>query len=113
MALTEQQLENHYSGIGGSMAAAVMGLDKYNTPLDAYHSLINPESREDISDKECVIFGYVLEEPIAQEAARRMGVKVRRVNIPRRHKEYERMLAHPDRMIVGANEGLEIKNRSM
>jgi len=112
MGLTEKQLEEHYNGIGGSLAPAVVGVDPYKTTYQAYEEMTDPTSREDISDKEQVIFGNVLEDPIAKEFARRKGFKIQRVNITRRHKDYPFMLAHPDRIVVGKREGLEIKNRS-
>lgn len=110
--LNEAQLKSHYAGIGGSLAPAIVGVDQHKTALEAYLEITDPNHRPDLSENEAVIFGTVLEEPIAREAARRLDVQIRRVNTTLRHKTHPFIVAHPDRLIVGKKEGLEVKNRS-
>lgn len=109
--LNTAQLTQHYSGIGGSLAPAIMSVDPYITPYQAY-LILTSDWRPPIENEEPMIFGQLLEEPIAQEAARRLGVKVRRSNITFRHKQHDWMIAHPDRLMLRRREGMEIKNRS-
>ena len=57
-------------------------------------------------------FGNVLEEVVAQEFAKRTGLKVQRRNAILQHPAYPWMLANVDRLIVGERIGLECKTAS-
>jgi putative phage-type endonuclease len=57
-------------GIGGTDAAAILGLSPYKTPIEIYEAKINPESVPEL-DKECLLWGTLLE-PIVRE---RYGLK--------------------------------------
>lgn len=107
--LTEQQLEARRSGIGGSDAPVVAGLSAWKQPLQLYY-----EKRGEVEFEgpqvEHLQFGNLLEDVIAQEAARRLEVKVRRVNRLLHHKEYPFMVGYIDRDIVGKPWILECKN---
>ncbi len=103
----EQTPELRQSGIGGSDAAAVVGLSKYRTPLDVYREKIG--EAEPFEQTDAMYFGTLLEDVIAGEYARRTEQQVRRVNKTFRHKDLPYMMAHVDRMIVGKKKGLECK----
>lgn len=108
-----QWLAERRKGIGGSDAAAVLGLSKYSTPLTVWMEKTRRMVPEDISEKEPVYWGNVLEDVVASEFAKRHPeLKVRRVNALLRSKEHPHMQASLDRMITddaGRKGVLEIK----
>lgn len=118
--LNQEQLSAHYAGIGGSSVAKVLGVDRYDTPLDFYSKIVRfmdedtlPKDEVDLlADNEAALWGNLLENAIATEYARRNGRKVMRVNKPRWDRDLPFLVANPDRLIVGQKRGLEIKNRS-
>ena len=97
------------SGIGGSDAAAAVGVSRYKTKLLLYMEKVGEVIPEDLSDNEAVQWGLLLEDTVAKEAARRNGWKVRKNNATLRHKEHPFVMAHLDREIVGERWGLEVK----
>jgi putative phage-type endonuclease len=101
----EEWLELRQLGVGGSDAAAVLGLSPYKTNFALWEEKTGLRAPEDLSDNEAVHWGNVLEEPVAQEFARRTGRKVRRVNAMLRHPEHPFMLANIDREIVAEDGG--------
>jgi len=107
--LTEKQLIERKRGIGGSDAAAVIGLNPYKTPLTVYLEKRGEIESPDLSDNDAVHFGNVLEDIIAQEYARRTGNKVRKVNRMLQHRKHEFMLANVDRLVTGQGKVLECK----
>jgi putative phage-type endonuclease len=94
MNAREQWLIDRMSGIGGSDAAAVLGLSKYKTPLEVYQ-----EKRGEIGpipDNEPMLWGRVLEPVIRQQYAERTGRVVRLPDGIIRHQEHPFMLATVD-----------------
>jgi putative phage-type endonuclease len=92
--------------LGGSDAAAIVGVSPYRGPLDVWARFHMPVEDQ---ESEPAIWGNVLEEPIAREYARRQRVEIATVDTTVRHPEHPWMLANPDRLIVGARRGLEVK----
>lgn len=85
-------LEDRRKGIGGSDAAAVLGLSKYKTPLQVYQ-----EKRGELDgtpDNESMLWGRVLEPVIRQQYAERTG---RVVRVP------DKILSHPRHAFMLAN----------
>lgn len=107
--LTAEQLETRRQGIGGSDAAAAVGLHPYKTMLELYLEKTGDLQPPDLSDNERVHFGNVLEEVVAQEYSRRTGKRVIRRNATITHKQHPFMLAHVDRLVVGESRILECK----
>lgn len=105
--------EGYFDGIGGSVCAAIMGLDKNKSPYDAYLNFVDPSTREDLSDNEPVLWGQLLERPIGEEAARRLGLTV--VHQPKliKHATIPFMQAHMDFEVVGQPALLEVKARGL
>jgi putative phage-type endonuclease len=103
----EQTIELRRSGIGGSDSAAVLGIDKYRTPLDVYYEKIGLTGP--IEETEAMYFGKILEEVIAEEFSRRTGLKVQRVNRTLRDKDSNFLMAHLDRKVVGRKAAIECK----
>jgi len=109
--LTAQQHEARLTGIGGSDAAAVLGVSPWKTPVDVY--LEKTGNSEPFESTERMLWGNLIEPAIADEVARRMDTKLRRRNTTLRHKHHEFIIAHLDREFVGGLDGkktiLEIK----
>src|SRR5579883_315487 len=101
----EDWLALRNTGIGSSDAASVVGLNPYKTNFQLFEEKTGLREPEDLSDKEAVHWGTVLEEPIAQEFARRTGRRIRRINAVLRHPQYQFMIANLDREVTAENGG--------
>ena len=127
MTITAEQAKARASGIGGSDAAAICGVDDRRVlkhidddvpgkwgrqPADIWLEKVRGVRDESIADKEYVKWGNLHEETIACEWARRNGKEVYEAQDTLRHPERPWQLAHPDRLLVGEHAGLEIKSRS-
>ena len=90
----EKWLQDRMTGVGGSDAAAVLGLSKYKTPLQVYL-----EKRGEVTsqpDNENMLWGRVLEPVIRQQYAERNQRTVRLPEQMIRHPKYEFMIANVD-----------------
>jgi putative phage-type endonuclease len=95
MPLTEKQHAERANGIGGSDAAAVLGLSRWRTPLDVYLAKKKPAENR-VAETEPMRWGTLLEPVVRQEFAEKTG---RVITLPEgtiRHPKYPFMLAHPD-----------------
>jgi putative phage-type endonuclease len=114
--LSPKQLEARKSGVGGSDVATILGLNPYKTALELYHEKREDVAPYDLSENDSVEAGIVLEDAIADLAARRMTkkegreVKLRRCNLTLTNPKYPWLKAHIDRDVVGQERGVEIKN---
>lgn len=106
----EQWLKMRKSGLGGSDAGAVCGLNPYSSPMNVYRDKTTDEM-DDI-DNEAMRQGRDLEEYVARRFMEETGLKVRRSNKMYRSEEYPFMLADVDRLVVGTGAGLECKTAS-
>ena len=104
-------LELRRQGIGGSDAAAIVGLDRYKSAFDVYADKIG--LKEEQPDNEAMRQGRDLEDYVAQRFMEATGKKVRRRNAMLQHPEYPFMIANIDRWVVGENAGLECKTTSV
>jgi putative phage-type endonuclease len=102
--LTAQQLELRRSGIGGSEAAAVLGLSPYETPFSVYQK---KKSGEFTEQNEQMLWGSLLEQTIREQYCTRNNVKVT-VPAMTKSKIFPWMLANVDG-ITSEGKGLEIK----
>lgn len=108
-------LKLRQQGIGSSDAAVAVGLSPYKSPLSLWLEKTGRKQPEDLSSKEAVTWGTILEPVLATVYAQRTGRKVRRVNAVLQHPEHPHLLANLDREVVGLPEGpgiLEIKTAS-
>ena len=99
------ELRSHY--IGGSDAAAVVGLNAYASP----YSLWAEKTGKVLGfagNLACEV-GTYLEEFVAQKFAQETGKKVRKCNQSFLNSQYPWAIANIDRDIVGEDAGLEIK----
>lgn len=96
--------------IGGSDAAAVLGLNAYASPYSIWCEKkgITPAFEGNLATD----VGTYLEEFIAQKFAQETGKKVRRNNYCLFNEDYPWAIADIDRDIVGENAGLECKSTS-
>ena len=97
------------STIGGSDAAAILGLNPHKSPYALWAEKTGKVIPEDVSQKEAVRLGTDLEEYVAKRLTEATGKKVRRENYtvfrddtPYAHSNY-------DRIVIGERAGLEIK----
>lgn len=103
----EEWLQYRRQGIGSSDAAAAVGLNPYQSPLELW--LIKTGRDEDLpqidpaDDTSPMFWGTVLEPVVAERYACRTGHKVRRCNAMLQHPDPDKswMLANIDREIVG------------
>lgn len=73
----EKWLELRTTGIGGSDAGAILGLNKYSSPLTVYLSKKNVEGFKGNAATE---WGHILEDPIRKKAAEELGIEI--VSVP-------------------------------
>ncbi len=107
----EEWLELRRQGIGGSDAAAIVGLDRYRSAFDVYAEKIGLKPEQ--PDNEAMRQGRDLEQYVAERFMEATGKKVRRRNAVLQHPEHHWMLANIDRWVVGENAGLECKTTSV
>jgi putative phage-type endonuclease len=99
--------------IGGSEAAAVLGMSRWNTPLNVW-AIKTGQIMPDPEDKgsEAAMLGKELEDYVARRFTRITGKEVRRVNDTLYHPDFPFLGANIDRRIVGENAVLECKTTS-
>lgn len=91
-------LEWRRKGIGGSDAAAVVGVNPWRSSMAVYLEKIGELSEPE--DNEGMYWGRILEDIIADEFSKRTGFKVRRYNAILQHKDYPFMIANIDRVYI-------------
>lgn len=103
----EEWLAYRRTGIGGSDAAAVIGLNPFKSAIELFADKMGfmPE-RE---DTESMRLGRDLEQYVADRFCEETGKKVRRNNFMWCHDEHRCMIADVDREVIGENAGLECK----
>lgn len=112
-------LEHRRTGIGGSDAAALLGIDTSRGWLTIYNSKVgNPRSEDETSGwNEAAHWGNELEDVVAKEFQRRLGFKVYHPSTMLRSRLHPFALATLDRVAVDEDGSiptrpLEIKTRS-
>lgn len=103
----EEWLSERKKGIGGSDAAAIVGLSPYKSVFEVYAdklSLVPPKE-----DNEAMRQGRDLEEYVARRFCEETGKRVRRRNSMIKNPAYPFAFANVDRLIIGENAGLECK----
>jgi len=115
MAITDDKLVERRSGIGGSDAPVVLGVNPFKTSLTLYHEKRGDIAPDDFDDNRFIEWGNILEPAVAEKYAKETGRKIRVDNKTYRSKTHPYMLAHIDRRVVGGGErrALEIKTTSV
>ncbi len=98
------------SGIGGSDAGAICGVNPYSSAMKVFRNKTNEEVEE--QDSEAIRIGHDLEEYVAQRFTEATGLRVRRSNYMYQSVETPFMIADVDRLVVGEDAGLECKTAS-
>ncbi|MCD7777804.1 MAG: YqaJ viral recombinase family protein [Clostridiales bacterium] len=106
----EEWLKIRKTGIGGSDAGAVCGLNPYSSAMNVFRDKTCDEISFD--DNEAMRQGRDLEDYVAKRFSEETGLKVRKSNFMYRSEEYPFMIADVDRLIVGEDAGLECKTAS-
>ena len=106
----EDWLRYRKSGITGTDAGAILGLNPYRSAFQVYHDKIS-DTIENM-DNEAMRQGRDLEDYVAQRFSEETGFKVRRANAIYQSEEHSLLLADFDRLIVGQKAGLECKTVS-
>lgn len=99
-------LKARQAGIGGSDVSAIMGLNKWKSPIDVW--VDKTTSVQDDEPSEAAYWGTALEDVVAGEFVRRTGLRVRRCNQLLQHNEYPYMIANIDREIIGRPNGQRV-----
>jgi putative phage-type endonuclease len=98
--------------IGGSDISAVMGMNRWTTPLQLWSEKTGKVDQKDLSDNEAVEMGHELEETVARMFTKRTGKKVRKAPKNYTHPEFDYMRCQVDRLVEGTDELLECKTAS-
>jgi putative phage-type endonuclease len=94
-------LELRKQGIGGSDAAAVLGISKWSSPLTVWLEKTGRKEPADLSSNQAVEWGKRLEDPIAEKFAdEHPGMLVERPSGMYRSTDHPHMLANVDRALV-------------
>ena len=107
----EKWLEVRRGAIGGSDAAAIIGLNQYSSPYSVWADKTGrlPEK----PDNEAMRLGRDLEEYVASRWREETGKKTKRVNAILYNKKIPFAHANVDRWVSGENAGLECKTTSI
>ena len=95
----EQWLEYRRKGIGGSDAAAVLGISPFRTGRDLYYDKLNIVTADDAENWVQMEVGTLLEPLVAKIFAHKTGYKIYRRPFMFRHPQYPWMLADLDYMV--------------
>ena len=106
----EEWLKQRKTGIGGSDAGAICGLNPYANAMTVYRD----KTTDNVSDldNEAMRQGRDLEDYVARRFMEATGLKVRRSNMMYRSEGHPFMIADVDRLVVGEDAGLECKTAS-
>lgn len=97
----EEWLKERQSGIGGSDAAAVLGVNPFMTPLELWESKVQEVAQVEPTGP--MLRGIHLEPVAADLYVEQTGRQVRRQPL-RRHSEHKHMIANVDRQILATTE---------
>ena len=109
MALTKEQVAERQHYLGGSDAAAALGLSRWKTPIELWAEKTGAVAPADISDRLPIRVGDKLEDLVASLFMEETGKKVHRVNEIQKHKKHDFIRAQIDRRVVGEDAILECK----
>lgn len=98
------------TGIGGSDAGAIVGVNPYSSAMKVFQDKTSNDAVE--QDSEAIRIGHDLEDYVAQRFMEATGLKVRKSNYMYRSIEHPFMIADVDRLVVGEDAGLECKTAS-
>lgn len=103
-------LKARQEGIGGSDAAAILGMSKYKSAFNVF--LDKKGLSAPVEDNLNILIGRELEDTVARLFYKETGKHVRKSGFMFRNNERQWQLADVDRVIIGENAGLECKTTS-
>jgi putative phage-type endonuclease len=105
-------LEQRKQGIGGTDAAAILGLSKFSGALDVWMDKVSM-ARSPKDTTPAMRWGQLLEEPIAQAYAEATGrVLYEKGDQVLQHPLHPMLIGTPDRLVYGEERGFEAKTAS-
>ena len=107
--LTSEQKLQRLTGIGGSEAAAALGLSNSVTPLDLYRHKIYGEALPIYTDEMALWLGHQLEPVCAAAFTKHTGMELENPDDNIVHPDYPFMRGFIDRKVRDKNEGVELK----
>lgn len=107
----EEWLEHRKKSIGGSDAAAILGMNTYCSPYTVWADKLSKLPPKE--DNEAMRLGRDLEDYVAKRFTEETGKKVRRENNIIVNPNFPFAHANVDRMVVGEDAGLECKTTSV
>lgn len=107
----EEWLEHRKKSIGGSDAAAILGMNTYCSPYTVWADKLGKLPPKE--DNEAMRLGRDLEDYVAKRFTEETGKKVRRENNIIVNPDFPFAHANVDRMVVGEDAGLECKTTSV
>ena len=108
----EDWLAFRRKGIGGSDAAAVLGISPFRTGVDLYYDKLGQSVEDDEQNWVAKEVGTLLEDLVARIFAKKTGLKVCPMPVMFQHADHPWMLADVDRLVTmpdGRNAILECK----
>lgn len=103
----EEWLSHRRKSIGGSDAAAIVGMNPWASPYSVWADKLGKLPEKD--DTEAMRIGRDLEDYVAKRFTEATGKKVRRENAIIQHPFYPFAHANVDRVVIGEDAGLECK----
>ncbi len=103
----DQWLKNRKSGIGGSDAGAIMGVNPYRGAYSVWADKLG--KTDPVEDNEALRQGRDFEDYVARRFTEKTGLRVRREYGMLRSDAWPWMVANIDRRIIGERAGLECK----
>jgi putative phage-type endonuclease len=91
--------EERRTGIGGSDAAAALGLSPWQTPYELW--LQKTGRAPPVEQNEPMLWGHLLEDVVRREYARRTGLETRTIAEMIRHPQHPWMFVHLDGEVIG------------
>lgn len=109
----EDWLKTRKMGIGGSDAAAIIGMSAFGSRLSVWADKTSDDVEQETEiTSEPIWLGNMLEEPVARRYAQESGLNIIRCNMMMQSVEHPFMLANIDRRVKGKKIGVEIKTTS-
>lgn len=103
------EIEQRAQGIGGSEAAAALGLSNTVTPIDLYRHKVYGEPLPMYADEMALWLGQQLEPVCAAAFERHTGMELENPTENITHPDYPFMRGFIDRKVKGKKEGVELK----
>ena len=107
----DEWLEHRRKTIGGSDAAAIIGMNAYSSPYTVWADKLGKLPPKE--DNEAMRLGRDLEEYVAKRFTEETGKKLRRENNILINPKYPFAHANVDRMVIGEDAGFEAKTTTV